>query len=104
MNAKYEQETSHIYEEIENSKELEDLQKDPVNQFNAICDSLKNLVSGEQWDDTFYRKILDQITVYDKTRIDISLSHLPAKWRFETISENLSRYNLSGAPKEPPLH
>ncbi len=104
MDAKYEQETSNIYKEIENSKVLADLQKNPVNQFNAICDSLKNLVSGEQWDDTFYRQILDQITVYDKTRIDIHLSHLPVKWRFDTISENLSRYNLSDAPKEPPLH
>ncbi len=82
MNVKYEQETAKICKEIKNSKVLADLQKNPLNQFNDISDSLKNLVSGEQWDDTFYRHILDQITVYDETRVDIGLNHLPVKWRF----------------------
>lgn len=102
MNTKYEQETAKISIEIRNSKAPADLGKNPVNQFNDICDSLKNLVSGEQWDDIFYRHILDQITVYDKTRIDISLSHLPVKWRFETLSGNLCRYNFSDTATEPP--
>lgn len=63
-------------------------QTDTHELLTCITTTLQNLSSGETWDDTFYRHILDKITVWSDNRIDIQLALMPVKWQFERVCGN----------------
>ncbi len=64
-------------QEIEHKKKLQDTQLHLIKDIRAAIDEL---VSGEIWDDTFYRNILDKIVVIDGNHLEIFLHSLPCKW------------------------
>ncbi len=95
MNAKCDQEMDIIGKGMENCKKQTALRENHEKLLSDISAVLKNLTSGEQWDDTFYRHILDKITVFDENRVDIHLNLLPAKWRFAAVSGDNRHFDAS---------
>ena len=47
-----------------------------------IDEAIKEIVSGVEYEDEFYKHILDRIVVMDKNNIDVDLKFLPAKWSY----------------------
>ena len=47
-----------------------------------IDEAIKEIVSGVEYEDEFYKHILDRIVVMDKNNIDVYLKFFPAKWSY----------------------
>lgn len=59
---------------------------------------ITNLVAGERWDDTFYRNLLDTITVAEDNTLTIKLNLLPYKWNAVLKSEQTHRHLDTSQP------
>lgn len=55
-----------------------------------IISDIRNYVSaisaGEEWNDIFYRNIVDRIVVYKDRKMDIHLKQMPEKWRSKILA------------------
>lgn len=64
-------------------------QQMPANR-EKIIDQLKEYVNaistGGEWNDAFYRNIVDRIVVYQGRKIDIYLKQIPDKWQGEILA------------------
>ena len=59
MNAKYDAEAAILTDQLQICHRQNDVQKDYQDLLSNISSTLHNLVCGDDWDDTFYRHILD---------------------------------------------
>lgn len=55
-----------------------------------ITEAINELVNGVEYEDVFYKEILDKMVVNDKGHIDVYLNLLPFKWSY-TAAESLNR-------------
>ena len=77
-----------------------------------IRDAINEIVCGVEYDDEFYKHILDKMVVNDKDNIDVYLNLLPMKWSYTVAKASKKALaperNISGAsvpaekPKMPP--
>lgn len=49
---------------------------------NVVTDVINELLTGVEYEDDFYKEILDKMVVYDRDNIDVYLHLLPHKWSF----------------------
>lgn len=56
-----------------------------------IEDAIKEIVSGVEYEDEFYKHILDKMVVQDKDNIDVYLNLLPMKWSYTVAKHQKSR-------------
>ena len=54
-----------------------------------IAEAVDEIVNGVEYEDDFYREILDQMVVNDKDHIDVYLNLLPIKWSY-TAAKNIN--------------
>ena len=54
-----------------------------------IGEAIKEIVSGVEYEDEFYKYILDRIVVMDKNNIDVYLKFLPARWSYTAEKRSL---------------
>ena len=47
-----------------------------------IAVTMSELVNGVEYEDDFYKEILDKMVVNDKEHIDVYLNLLPLKWSY----------------------
>lgn len=66
-----------------------------------IRDAINEIVSGVEYDDEFYKHILDKMVVNDKDNIDVYLNLLPMKWSYTVAKASKKALaperNISGA-------
>lgn len=66
-----------------------------------ISDAINEIVSGVEYDDEFYKHILDKMVVNDKDNIDVYLNLLPMKWSYTVAKASKKALaperNISGA-------
>ena len=66
-----------------------------------IEDAIKEIVSGVEYEDEFYKHILDKMVVQDKDNIDVYLNLLPMKWSYTVAKASkkavASEWNISEA-------
>ena len=66
-----------------------------------IEDAIKEIVSGVECEDEFYKHILDKMVVQDKDNIDVYLNLLPIKWSYTVAKASkkavASEWNISDA-------
>ena len=66
-----------------------------------IRDAINEIVCGVEYDDEFYKHILDKMVVNDKDNIDVYLNLLPMKWSYTVAKASkkalASERNISGA-------
>ena len=65
---------------------------DPESRMEAVEDAVKEIVGGVEYEDEFYKHILDKMVIMDRDNIDVYLKSLPVKWSFTALkaSENSS--------------
>lgn len=71
-----------LIKEQGNQQMIEDKKKiitDIRNYVNAIS-------TGEEWNDTFYRNIIDKIVVYKDRKMDVHLKLIPEKWQGKILA------------------
>lgn len=71
-----------LIKEQSNQQMIEDKEKiiaDIRNYVNAIS-------TGEEWNDTFYRNIVDRIVVYKDRKMNIHLKLIPEKWQGKILA------------------
>ena len=71
-----------LIKEQSNQQMIEDKEKiitDIRNYVNAIS-------TGEEWNDAFYRNIVDRIVVYKDRKMDIHLKLIPEKWQSKILA------------------
>lgn len=66
-----------------------------------ISDAINEIVGGVEYDDEFYKHILDKMVVNDKDNIDVYLNLLPIKWSYTVAKASKKALaperNISGA-------
>ena len=66
-----------LIKEESNQQMIEDKEKIIAD----IRDYVNAISAGEEWNDTFYRNIVDKIVVYRDRKIDVHLKLIPEKWQ-----------------------
>lgn len=51
-----------------------------------IKEYVNSISTGEEWNDTFYRNIVDRIIVYKGRKMDIYLKQIPEKWQGKILA------------------
>ena len=59
--------------------------KDKTVVIDSITDFVNALSVGEEWDDIFYRNIIDKIYVHKDRTIDVHLKLIPEKWQAKIL-------------------
>ena len=64
-------------------------------------DAIKEIVGGVDYEDEFYKHILDKMVVMDRNHIDVYLNSLPVKWSYMVVEASkkveASEWNISEA-------
>ena len=47
-----------------------------------IAETISELVNGVEYEDDFYKEILDKMVINDKDPIDVYLNLMPHKWSY----------------------
>ena len=54
-----------------------------------ITEAMNELINGVEYEDDFYKEILDKMVVNDKDHIDVHLNLLPLKWSY-TVAKSVN--------------
>ncbi len=75
-----------------------------------ILKNVNSIITGEAWDDIFYRSLVDKIIVYKDRTADVYMKLIPYKWRAKILKGKaeidqypLNRNNLSNAGASVPI-
>ena len=83
------------------AKELPAMIEQQQQLLKEIEDAIKEIVSGVEYEDEFYKHILDKMVVQDKDNIDVYLNLLPMKWSYTVAKASkkavASEWNISEA-------
>ena len=83
------------------AKELPTMIEQQQQLLKEIEDAIKEIVSGVEYKDEFYKHILDKMVVRDKDNIDVYLNLLPMKWSYTVAKASkkavASEWNISEA-------
>ena len=100
-------ELQSIIESVDKQREMIEQQQQLLKE---IEDAIKEIVSGVEYEDEFYKHILDKMVVQDKDNIDVYLNLLPMKWSYTVAKASkkavASEWNISEAslPSEALVH
>lgn len=74
--------------------DINDKQQDMIKQqhelVKEIGEAINEIVSGVEYEDDFYKHILDKMVVIDKDNIDVYLNLLPIKWSYTVAKASKS--------------
>ena len=101
MSAKYDAEIAALNKEMQACEAQQQIRQNQDALLSEITATLHTVSSGREWDDIFYRHLLDKITVYDDSRIEVYLNLLPAKWRFARAGSGRCNFGTSVSHKNP---
>ncbi|MCI8483576.1 MAG: recombinase family protein [Lachnospiraceae bacterium] len=54
--------------------------------FSKIAEAVEELMEGVEYEDEFYKEILEKIVVKDKNNIDVYLKWLPFSWNYQNVN------------------
>ncbi len=80
-------ELQSVMESIDKQREMVTLQQELAQE---ITDAIHELVRGIEYDDEFYRQILDKMVIVDKDHIDVYLNLLTMKWSYTVAKASRS--------------
>jgi hypothetical protein len=87
-------------EGLQSAMERVDKQREMILQqqelFREIHKTVYELIGGVEYDDEFYRQILDKMVVVDREHIDVYLHSFPIRWRYAVSQASKSHANPSG--------
>ena len=71
---------------IDKQREMIEKQQELVDE---ITEAMNELINGVEYEDDFYKEILDKMIVNDKDHIDVYLNLLPLKWSY-TVAKSVN--------------
>ena len=75
-----------LEEKLSREKSNQKIIKDKEKVIKDIREFVENMSCGAEWNDTFYRNIVDKIVVYRDRKIDIHLKLIPEKWQAKILA------------------
>lgn len=72
-------ELKSVIDSIDKQREMIEKQQELVAE---IAEAMNELINGVEYEDDFYKEILDKMVVNDKGHIDVYLNLLPLKWSY----------------------
>ena len=78
-------EHSELLEKLKKEKENHNLINDKTELIESITDFINALSIGEEWDDIFFRNIVDKIYFHKDRTIDVHLKLIPEKWQAKIL-------------------
>ena len=82
-------------------KTIEKKRTSLIDLYASITEAVNELINGVEYEDDFYKEILDKIVVNDKGHIDVYLSFFPHKWSYTVVKASKKvaapERNISGA-------
>lgn len=100
ISEKYADEAARLRERQKDARQKQDASENREAVMAEIEEAVRELVSGERRDDTFYRNLVDRIVVNGREHIEISLNLFPVKWSF-TLARTSGASGGKGAISEP---
>lgn len=82
---KLDNEIDEIKSQIAKQKDFDNLLAEKENIISDTQRYIENLLLGNEWNDMFYRRLIDKIVVYKDGKMDIHLSMPPEKWQGQII-------------------
>ena len=79
-------ELQSVIDSIDKQRERPSKQQELVAE---ITDAMNELINGVEYEDDFYKEILDKMVVKDKDHIDVYLNLLPLKWSY-TVAKSVN--------------
>ena len=73
LNAEYKE----IFKKLCEEKERFSLAEDQANIISSIKEHIEGIVIGEEWDETFYRNLVERIEVFNDRSLNIHLNMMP---------------------------
>ena len=89
MNERYDKQLAGLQARLNAVREKEKLRYDTDQLATDVRRQVSDILSGETDSEVFYKNILDQMVVYQDSRVEVRLNLLPMKWVF--VLERLSR-------------
>ena len=80
--AKYDSEIAELQSVIDSIDKQQSMIKQQQELIREISDAIKEIVGGVEYEDEFYKRILDKMVVNDRDNIDVYLHLLPIKWSY----------------------
>ncbi len=80
-------ELQSVIDSIDKQREINEKQQELVVE---ITEAMNELIDGMEYEDVFYKEILDKMVVNDKDHIDVYLNFLPFKWSY-TSAKSVNR-------------
>ena len=87
-----------VIDGIDKQREMVQEQQELVQE---ITETIHELVRGIEYDDEFYRQILDKMVIVDKDHIDVYLNLLPMKWSYTVAKASKALIGASENISEP---
>ena len=78
-------EHSELIRKLKTEKEKSALVDDKAQILKSVSEYVNSITVGEEWDDTFYRNLVDKIVVYRDRSIDVHLKLIPEKWQAKIL-------------------
>ncbi len=78
-------EHSDLIDKLNREKENRKLINEKAEIIDSITDYINALSVGEEWDDIFYRNIIDKIYIHKDRTIDVYLKLIPEKWQAKIL-------------------
>ena len=75
-----------LEEKLNREKSNQKIIEDKAKIIKDIREFVENVSCGAEWNDTFYRNIVDKIVVYRDRKIDIHLKLIPEKWQAKILA------------------
>ena len=71
---------------IDSIDKQQSIRKQQQELVQKISEAIHEIVDGVEYEDEFYKQILDKMIVIDKNNIDVYLNFLPIKWSYTTLN------------------
>ena len=78
-------EHADLIEKLNKEKANRDIVADKTQIINGVTEFINALSVGEEWDDVFYRNIVDKIYFHKDRTIDVHLKLIPEKWQAKIL-------------------
>lgn len=86
---------------IEGQKTQQTLVRKQGERMQAITDAVREIIAGVEYEDEFYRQLLDKLVVHSPEHIDVYLNLLPFRWHYTipqaSANTDVAMRNISDA-------
>ena len=82
LRAKYDAEIAELQARSESLAKQRELAEKQQELAEEIRRTVEELVDGVEYEDAFYRQLLDKMVVHDRNHVDVYLKFLPEKWSY----------------------